>query len=126
MIESEGSFTIETTLSGKFIYKIISIARKKGYEIELLYIYLPSWKLNRERVDNRVKVGGHDIPTKDIIRRFKRSLMNLPSVLQLVDSWKIYENASCYNLVFSDSISDIRHIKEYFCKPLLSKLNHFS
>ena len=38
---------------------------------------LPSVELSRLRVAEQVRHGGHDIPAKDIERRFPRSLRNL-------------------------------------------------
>jgi len=111
LINNRSSFAIETTLSGKFIFKIIKTARNKGYHIELIYVYLSNWRLNRERINNRVKLGGHDIPSQDIIRRLIRSIDNVPLVIKLVDDWRIYKNSSCYNLILNKQDNDVEDVK---------------
>ncbi|MDR9440870.1 MAG: hypothetical protein RI841_15435, partial [Halomonas sp.] len=45
--------------------------------VELVYLALPSVEMSRLRVAERVSHGGHNIPLKDIHRRFPRSLHNL-------------------------------------------------
>jgi len=43
----------------------------------LIYLALPSVEMSKARVSERVRHGGHNIPLKDIERRFSRSLYNL-------------------------------------------------
>lgn len=43
----------------------------------MVYLASPSAEMSRLRVTERVAHGGHNIPEKDIIRRFPRSLYNL-------------------------------------------------
>ena len=48
-----------------------------------------------QRVALRVKQGGHNIPTDDIHRRFRRSLSNLFELyLPLSDRWSVLDNAN--------------------------------
>ena len=70
-------FAFETTLSGKSYIKLINRLRDEGWQIELIYLALPSIEMSKLRVAERVFHGGHNIPTKDIERRFSRSLKNL-------------------------------------------------
>lgn len=76
-IELSEDFAFETTLSGKSYLKLIDRLRKLGWTVELYYFALPSVEMSRRRVAERVAHGGHDIPEKDIERRFPRSLRNL-------------------------------------------------
>lgn len=43
----------------------------------MIYLALPSVKISEMRVAERVAHGGHNIPIRDIERRFPRSLGNL-------------------------------------------------
>ena len=43
----------------------------------MVYLALPSVEMSRLRVAERVAHGGHNIPLKDIMRRFPKSLDNL-------------------------------------------------
>lgn len=70
-------FSFETTLSGRGYLRLIKRLKKEGWQVELLYLALPSVELSKLRVLERVEHGGHNIPVKDIERRFPRSLSNL-------------------------------------------------
>lgn len=70
-------FAFETTLAGRSYLKLIKQLQASGWQVELLYLALPSAEFSRLRVAERVAHGGHNIPTKDIQRRFPRSLANL-------------------------------------------------
>ena len=65
--------------------------RDEGWKIELIYLALPSVEMSKLRVAERVFHGGHNIPTKDIERRFSRSLKNL-----LNDFSYIATNTRCF------------------------------
>ncbi|RUM59219.1 MAG: hypothetical protein DSY60_00235 [Persephonella sp.] len=86
------SFTIETTLSGKYIKSIIKEAKSKGFKIKLIYIFLSNVKENILRVKQRVLKGGHDVPEKDIKRRYLRSKKMFLEIKDTVDSWSLIFN----------------------------------
>ena len=65
------NFTQETTLSGVRTLKTIQRARDLGYYIRLYYVGLPSAEDSLERIRNRVRKGGHNIPEEDVLRRFR-------------------------------------------------------
>jgi predicted ABC-type ATPase len=58
-----------------------------------LYVGLGSAERHVRRVKVRAQAGGHDVPGEDVVRRYHRSLANLPAVLQQVDRVLIYDNA---------------------------------
>lgn len=88
------SFAIETTLSGKAYAQQIPGWRRQGYRIELFFLSLPSADVAVQRVAERVRQGGHDIPEATIRRRFEAGRRLLMEVYQpLVDHWVIYDNA---------------------------------
>ncbi len=84
-IQKGKSFAIESTISGKTLVKHLKSAKAKGFRIVMVYLYLNNYDTNIERIKIRVKSGGHDVPTKDVIRRFYRSKNNF---------WNIYRNLS--------------------------------
>ena len=71
------NFSFETTLSGRIYLSLITRLRSLGWRVELLYLALPSIEFSKQRVAERVKHGGHNIPIRDIERRFSKSLYNL-------------------------------------------------
>ena len=72
----------------------MSEAKKKGYSIELVYIGLESSDLAWARVASRAVRGGHSVPYEDVIRRFTRSLENLPKAIALADKATILDNST--------------------------------
>ncbi len=88
-------FAFETTLSTRSYAPMLRDAKKRGYTIILIYIYLESEELAIQRVADRVARGGHSIPSEVIRRRYKRGLANFSRLFQIVaDSWVLYDNSS--------------------------------
>ncbi len=78
-ITNRKDFAFETTLSGRSYLRLIKKLKNYGWNVELIYLALPSVEMSKMRVAERVEHGGHNIPTIDIERRFPRSLSNLMS-----------------------------------------------
>jgi predicted ABC-type ATPase len=78
-LESRQSFVIETTLSSGGTLGTMREARRNGFIVHLVYICLDTTERNIRRVRERVERGGHDVPEKDVRRRYERSLLNLPA-----------------------------------------------
>jgi predicted ABC-type ATPase len=70
-------FAFETTLAGRSYLRLIEQLHAQGWRMELIYLALPSVEMSKLRVLERVAHGGHNIPAKDIQRRFPRSLRHL-------------------------------------------------
>jgi len=63
-----------------------------GYQVELIFLQLPSADMAVERVRQRVAQGGHNIPETDIRRRFDRGIKNFRLYYQkAVNAWRIYD-----------------------------------
>lgn len=87
-------FGFETTLSGKTYINLIHDLKKKGYHVHLYFLWIQSVKLALERIDARVKSGGHDVPEPIVRRRFGKGLRNFFKFYQsLADSWVIFDNS---------------------------------
>jgi predicted ABC-type ATPase len=94
LLEGKKSFAIETTLSSKNYLKIIKKAKEQNYEVTLLFFWLNSIELAKERVKLRVSKGGHSIPEDVIARRYVRGLENLSLYCELCDLWYVYDNSN--------------------------------
>lgn len=95
LIDAGSDFAFETTLSGKSLSSLLADAVDRGYEIELMYIWLASVDLSAERVRQRVAEGGHSIPESDLKRRFLRSLVNFDRIYRpMARSWRVYNGNS--------------------------------
>jgi predicted ABC-type ATPase len=102
--DKEESFILETTLSGKYLEKIIVKAKQKKFKIVLIYLFLDDDTENILRVKNRVLNGGHNIPVEDIKRRYIRSRKLFLSLYKnIVDKYLIFFNGDDnYELVGED------------------------
>jgi predicted ABC-type ATPase len=92
LIDQGLDFTFETTLSSRQSVAVMMMARQRGYRVELVFIGLRSPELHVARVAQRVAQGGHDIPTRVILRRYLRSFANVPTALQCADSAAFFDN----------------------------------
>lgn len=93
-VRQEVNFAFETTLAGKTYVNLFKNLKKKKYTLHLFFLWIPDVKLAISRIEYRVSEGGHDIPDKDIRRRFNRSIINFFKLYQpLSDSWMLFNNA---------------------------------
>jgi len=103
-LAKDKSFMLETTLSGKYLKKVINKAKSNHFKIILIYLFLETDIENILRVKNRVLNGGHDVPTEDIKRRYIRSrelFINLYK--DMVDKWILFFNGDDnYELIAND------------------------
>jgi predicted ABC-type ATPase len=92
-IEARQDFAFETTLAGRSYLKLIKRLQAQDWQMQLIYLALPSTEMSRLRVAERVAHGGHNIPVTDIRRRFPRSLYNLLHVFAvLTDQTRCFMN----------------------------------
>jgi predicted ABC-type ATPase len=84
------SFAFETTLSARSYVSLIKIAKEKDYEVTLLYFWLSSPRVAKERVAKRVSKGGHNIPSSTIERRYYAGVRNLMNLyIPICDNWMV-------------------------------------
>jgi predicted ABC-type ATPase len=94
-VERKEDFAFETTLSGRAHLRRIRDLQENAWRVELIYLYLPDVEMSIERVAERVRHGGHDIPLQSILRRYPRSLNNLLNLYApLCDSTICMDNSS--------------------------------
>ena len=87
------TFCIETTLATKSYLNLVRRVQLIGYEVVLLFFYLPSAEMAIERVALRVSKGGHSIPLDVIKRRYNSGIKNLMEFIEIVDRWYLYNNS---------------------------------
>jgi len=87
-------FAFETTLSGRSYYPRLCRFKENGYSIHLYFLWLPEVKFSLKRVAERVKHGGHNIPSDVIQRRFKMGISNLFRLYDpALDFWSLINNS---------------------------------
>lgn len=75
------SHAIDTTFSGRGDLIALQAAQREGWETRLIYVGIRSPELATQRVRARVRLGLHDVPDQDILRRYHRSFSNLLSAI---------------------------------------------
>jgi predicted ABC-type ATPase len=94
LIEQKKSFAFETTFASKIFATLLLKAKKSGYKINLIYIWLHSVELAKKRVKLRVESGGHNVPPKIIERRFTNGRVNFVKLyMPIADEWSIFDNS---------------------------------
>jgi predicted ABC-type ATPase len=87
-------FGFETTLSGKGHLQVVRGLKRRGYEVHIFYLWVPSAELTLARIKERVLRGGHDVPEAIVRRRFTRSIGNfLGPYGRLADRWVLFDNS---------------------------------
>lgn len=87
-------FGIETTLATRTLLKMVSKAQEEGYFVTVIYFWLESPEKAMERVRDRVRKGGHDIPVETIIRRYYMGLKYLfNDYMKICDRWILADNS---------------------------------
>jgi predicted ABC-type ATPase len=93
-INKRVDFAFETTLAGRSHVNLLKKLRKDDWRIVLFFLWIPDADFSRNRVQQRVESGGHDIPDDAIYRRFPRVMHNLIELyLPLCDKTVCYDNA---------------------------------
>ncbi|MEQ9367740.1 MAG: zeta toxin family protein [Coleofasciculus chthonoplastes F3-SA18-01] len=89
------NFAFETTLASRSFAPWIANLRQNGYRFHLFFLGLPNPELAIARVQERVSLGGHDVPEETIRRRYHAGIRNFFQLYRpLADSWFFYDNAS--------------------------------
>lgn len=98
------SFSFETTLSGQVYVGRLKRWKSSGYKIEILFLRLSSPHIALRRIAARVRQGGHDVPTPDVLRRLDRGWTNFVNVYRpLADGWAVYDNSGTAPVLIEQS-----------------------
>lgn len=105
LLQGNESFSIETTLSTRSYAQLVQRAQEKGFKVQLLFFWIPSPEHAILRVAQRVKEGGHNIPTDVIRRRYVAGIKNLFNIyLPIVDYWMLVENLSTQQIIIANGV----------------------
>ena len=123
-IKRQENFAFETTLSGRSYLRLINRLQRDGWQVELIYLALPNVGMSKMRVAERVAHGGHNIPLRDIERRFPRSLGNLFQVFShRVDHCVCFINDGEIPIPVFEQTGDSRNIlHEIYYQQLLMEV----
>jgi predicted ABC-type ATPase len=95
LLKAKHDFGFETTMATRSYVPIIKEAKNLGYTIIIIYFWLESVSLAKERVHERVSKGGHNIPNPVIERRYIRGLKNFETLYKKeTDQWMVFDNSN--------------------------------
>ena len=93
LLETLTSFTFETVMSSVDKVAFLHKAQQRGFRTYLYYITTEDPIINISRVQHRVKMGGHSVPTDKIISRYQRSLDLLSEAVRYSNRAYIFDNS---------------------------------
>ena len=94
LAEKRIRFAFETTLAARSFAPWLEDLMADGYKSHLIFLALPNAGMAVERVSQRVRQGGHDIPKAVIKRRFEAGLKNFFQLYRpVVSSWLFNDNS---------------------------------
>lgn len=129
LINAGETFAFETTLSTRSYKNLIAEANKSGYKITLVFFWLESVEMAIDRVQNRVRDGGHNIPEEIIRRRYRSGIKNLLEIyLPIVDRALLFDNSSNDPVLLAqktrnDEIQILDKIKYFILKSIYDEAN---
>lgn len=114
-IDKKVSFTQETTLSGYKTEATAKEVKELGYHVRMFYVGLDTVEESLQRIENRVKRGGHDIPRDDVTRRFDGRWDAVAKVLPYCDEAEFYDNDNGFVKVAEYRNGEFRRIGTNTC-----------
>ena len=73
--------------------KLLQSAKDIGYRVYLYFVCTVDVAINIQRVADRVKKSGHDVPVDKITSRYERSLGLLWPAISLADRTYLFDNS---------------------------------
>ena len=93
--DAGADFAFESTLSSRSFALFLRRLKAQGYVVAIYYFSLANAQLAIRRVKLRVALGGHDVPSDVVRRRFGRSLNNFLNLyVPLADEWTLFDNST--------------------------------
>jgi len=88
------NFAFETTLASRSFAPWLRKLVTSGYTAHLVFLWLPSADFAVDRVAERVRTGGHNVPPETVRRRYAAGLRNFFQLYQpLVSGWVLYDSS---------------------------------
>ncbi|HEY0153602.1 MAG TPA: AAA family ATPase [Longimicrobium sp.] len=93
-LDARRSFGVETTLAGRWIFRVMRQAGLSGFRVMVLYVGIAPENLAIRRVAERARSGGHNVPVEDIRRRYRISLAHLAEAVASANQAVLYDNSA--------------------------------
>lgn len=136
LLVEQTSFTVETVMSHPSKVALLEKAQRAGYRTYLYYIATDDPAINVSRVANRVKLGGHPVPSDRIEQRYHRSLALLRDAIRHTNRAYVFDNSgdnADHRHTWLAEITDGRELElqtdlipAWFRRAVLDKIIHGS
>lgn len=93
-IEKDKAYVFETTLRGDTIPGLLHRAASLGKELKLWFVALESPEMHIERVEQRVRGGGHGVAGEVIRDSYDRGRLHLIELLPLLKELRVLDNST--------------------------------
>jgi predicted ABC-type ATPase len=93
-VEVYQTIGVETVLSSPKYRELVERARRRGFDVRMIYIVLKSAELQLQRVGIRVSEGGHDVDPDKVVSRRQRSFEQLAWFSKHVERGYIFDNST--------------------------------
>jgi predicted ABC-type ATPase len=87
------TMTYESVMSHDSHLEFLLRAKNLGYRTYLYFIGVENPDINKDRVKNREKLGGHGVPEEKITPRYKRTMSQLFEACLLVNRAYLFDNS---------------------------------
>lgn len=94
LVSLKVSFTFETVMSHESKVKFLEDAQKQGYRTYLYFVTTEDPDINVDRVNQRVKNGGHPVEESKIRTRYFRTMEMLIDAIEVSDRAFLFDNSS--------------------------------
>jgi predicted ABC-type ATPase len=100
LAERRSDFAFESTLASRSYAGWLSRLCAQGYDFHLFFLWLQNPEIAVQRVQGRVRLGGHTIAEEVIRRRYRKGAKNFFELYQpLARTWMVYDNSSASEMV---------------------------
>jgi predicted ABC-type ATPase len=88
------SFSFETVMSHPSKVEVMIRAHDAGYDVTLYFVATSDPEINVQRVEDRVSMGGHDVPHERIRARYRRALALLSHAALVAGRSVVFDNSA--------------------------------
>ncbi len=99
LLRTGASFVSETVFSHPSKLTLLENARAAGFFVTLLIVGVDDVQKLIARVAQRVREGGHDVPTPRLIARYGRTMTLLRSACEIADLTMLFDSESTHKRV---------------------------
>lgn len=121
LVDGSRNFAFEATMASRSFVHLIKDCKHKGYQINLLYVWVADCELAINRVNFRVASRGHSIPPDVIKRRYYRSMSNFTNLYApLADRWALCDNSDSVPAIIAQKHKSQQNVEiydeDYWCE----------